>query len=159
MRTFGCFFSLLLHWSFLLSWFTVIDTPWCSFDFTVMSEEIVMLWRTFSLLWRHYGCGSVTNHRRLDCILNRLFRRSSKKTAKLRVTGLCEGNSVTGEFTTQRASNAEDVSFSQTRYGIVSMGVWKRGYPISHHGKSNLRSSGRTRHLLRFRSSKSLPQE
>ena len=34
-----------------------------------------------------------------------------KKTSKLRVTGLCEGNSpVAGEFPTQRASNAEKVS-------------------------------------------------
>ena len=40
-----------------------------------------------------------------------LFRRRSKKTSKLRVTGLCEGNSpVTGEFPAQRASNAENVS-------------------------------------------------
>ena len=35
----------------------------------------------------------------------------SKKTSKLRVTGLCEGNSpVTGEFPAQGASNAENVS-------------------------------------------------
>ena len=35
----------------------------------------------------------------------------SKKTSKLRVTGLCEGNSpMTGEFSAQRASNAENVS-------------------------------------------------
>ena len=35
----------------------------------------------------------------------------SKKTSKLCVTGLCEGNSpVTGEFLAQRASNAENVS-------------------------------------------------
>ena len=35
----------------------------------------------------------------------------SKKTSKLRVTGLCVVNSpVTGEFTTQRTSNAENVS-------------------------------------------------
>ena len=34
-----------------------------------------------------------------------------KKTSKLRVTGLCEGNSlVTSEFPAQRASNAENVS-------------------------------------------------
>ena len=40
-----------------------------------------------------------------------LFRHRSKKTQKLRVTGLCEGNSpVTREFTAQRASNAEIVS-------------------------------------------------
>ena len=46
-----------------------------------------------------------------DCLLNRLFRRRSKKTSKLRATGLCEENSpVTGEFPAQMASNAENVS-------------------------------------------------
>ena len=45
------------------------------------------------------------------CLLNRLFRRRSKKTSKLRVTGLCAGNlPVTGEFPAQMASNAENVS-------------------------------------------------
>ena len=40
-----------------------------------------------------------------------LIRRRSKKTSKLRVTGLCVGNSPgTGEFPAQRASNAENVS-------------------------------------------------
>ena len=43
----------------------------------------------------------------LDCLLNRLLRRRSKQTSKLRVTCLCEGKSpVTGEFPTQKASNA-----------------------------------------------------
>ena len=38
-------------------------------------------------------------------------RHRSKKTSKLRVTGLCEENSpLTGEFPAQRASNAENVS-------------------------------------------------
>ena len=38
-------------------------------------------------------------------------RRRSRKTSKLRITGLCRGNSpVTGEFPAQRASNAENVS-------------------------------------------------
>ena len=37
-------------------------------------------------------------------------RRRSKKTSKLRVTGLCAGNSPgTGEFPAQMASNAENV--------------------------------------------------
>ena len=41
----------------------------------------------------------VSNHQSHDCLLKRLFRRRSKKTPKLRVTGLCAGNSpVTGEF-------------------------------------------------------------
>ena len=40
-----------------------------------------------------------------------LFRRRSKKTSKLRVIGLCVGNSpVTGEFPAQMASKAENVS-------------------------------------------------
>ena len=55
--------------------------------------------------------GAMVSHQRLDCILNRLFRCRSKKIPKLRVTGLCEGNSpVTGEFPAQRVSNAENVS-------------------------------------------------
>ena len=45
------------------------------------------------------------------CLLNRLFGCRSKKTSKLRVTGLCAGNSPgTGEFPAQMASNAENVS-------------------------------------------------
>ena len=36
---------------------------------------------------------------------------NKKKTSKRRVTGLCEGNSLmTGEFSKQMASNAENVS-------------------------------------------------
>ena len=45
-----------------------------------------------SLQWRHDERQGVSNHRRLDCLLNRLFRRISKNTSKLRVTSLCEGN-------------------------------------------------------------------
>ena len=63
-----------------------------------------------TLQWRHNERNGVSNHRRLDCLFNRLFRRRSKKTSKLRVTGRCEGNSpVTSEFRAQRASNAENV--------------------------------------------------
>ena len=41
-----------------------------------------------------------------------------EKTAKLRVTGLCEGNSlVTGEFHAQRTSNAENVSIWWHHHG------------------------------------------
>ena len=35
-----------------------------------------------SLQWRHYERDGVSNHRRLDCLPNRLFRRRSKKTSK-----------------------------------------------------------------------------
>ena len=63
------------------------------------------------LQWRHNGRDGVSNHQPHDCLLNGLFRRRSKKTSKLRVTGLCAGNSqATGEFPAQMASNAENVS-------------------------------------------------
>ena len=70
------------------------------------------------LQWRHNEHNGVANHRRLDCLFNRLFRRRSKKTSKLRVTGLCEGNSqVTCEFPAQMASNAENVSIWWCHHG------------------------------------------
>ena len=46
-----------------------------------------------ALQWRYNERNGVSNYRRIDCLLNFLFRRRSKKTSKLRVTGLCEGNS------------------------------------------------------------------
>ena len=74
-----------------------------------------------TLRWRHNGRDSVSNHQRLDCLLNRLFRRRSKKTSKLRVTGLCAGNSPgTDEFPEQMASNAENVSI-WWRHHVLSL--------------------------------------
>ena len=61
--------------------------------------------------WRYNERHGVSIHQPHDCLLNRLFRRISKETSKIRVTGLCAGNSpVTGEFPTHRASYAENVS-------------------------------------------------
>ena len=48
---------------------------------------------TESLQWRHNDHDGVSNHQPNGCLLNRLFGRRSKKTSKLRVTGLCVGNS------------------------------------------------------------------
>ena len=63
-----------------------------------------------TLLWRHNGHDGVSNHQPHGCLLSRLFRRRSKKTSKLRVIGLCAGNTPgTGEFPPQMASNAENV--------------------------------------------------
>ena len=86
---------------------------------------------SYSLQWRHNGRDSVSNHQRHDCFLNRLFRRRSMKTSKLRVTGLCEGNSpVTGAsphrwFPAQMANNAEifplyDVIMCRCDYSFIS---------------------------------------
>ena len=76
--------------------------------------------QTTSLKWRHNDRDGVSNHQPHDCLLNRLFRRKSKKTSKLRVTGLCEGNSpMTGEFPTQRTSNAENISIWWRHHNIL----------------------------------------
>ena len=76
-----------------------------------------------SLQWRHNGRDGVSIHQPHDCLLNRLFRPTLKKTSNPRVTGLCEGNSpVTGEFPTQMASNAEIVSI-WWRHHVLIKGV------------------------------------
>ena len=65
----------------------------------------------YVLLWRHNKRDDVSNNQPHGCWLNSLSGRRSKKTSKLRVTGLCAGNSpVAGEFPAQRASNAENIS-------------------------------------------------
>ena len=61
-----------------------------------------------SLKWHHNERNGVSNHRRFDCLFNRLFRRRSKKESKLRVTGLCNGNWPV--ITLTKASDAENVS-------------------------------------------------
>ena len=64
-----------------------------------------------SLQWRHMELGGVSDHQPHECLLDRLIRRRLKKTSKLRVTGLCAGNSpVIGELPAHRASNVKNVS-------------------------------------------------
>ena len=85
-----------------------------------------------SLHWRHNGRDCVSNYQPHECFLKRLFRRRSKKTSKLRVTGLCVGISpVTGEFPTQMDSIAEKVS------------IWWR-HVMKHHRPNSIMN-----HLLR----------
>ena len=81
-----------------------------------------------ALRWRHNGHSGVSNHRPHNCLLNRLVRRRSKKTSKLRVTGLCARNSpVTGEFPAQMASNAENVSIWLRHHGQLFR-AWSINY-------------------------------
>ena len=66
----------------------------------------------------HDRCG-VSTHRQLGCSFNRLFRIRSQKTSKLRVTGLCVGNSpVTGEYPAQRANNEENASIWWSHHAL-----------------------------------------
>ena len=103
-RQFICW--LLLHWSLVLGV------------------------HRFTLRWRHNGCDSVSNYQPHHCLLNRLFRRRSKKTSKHRVTGLCAGNSPgTGEFSAQMASNAENVSIWWRHHDVVDSQRSDRLFP------------------------------
>ena len=54
--------------------------------------DIALSWHCkSSLQWHHNGCDGASNHQPCDCLPNHLFRRKSKKTSKLCVTGLCGG--------------------------------------------------------------------
>ena len=76
-------------------------------------------------MWRHNESDGVSNHRGIDGLLNLLLRRRSNKTSKLRVTGLCRGNSpVTSEFPAQRASNAENVSIWWRHHEMIFFPSW-----------------------------------
>ena len=71
-------------------------------------ETMVLLEST----WHLWG---VLQHRQqvaiFHCLFNCWFKRRSKKTSKLHVTGLCAWHSpVTSVFLAQKASNAENVS-------------------------------------------------
>ena len=74
---------------------------------------------SIALQWHHNGHDSVSNHQPQQCLFNRLFGRRSKKTSKIRVTGLCVGNSPgTGEFRAQMASNTINVSIWWRHHGF-----------------------------------------
>ena len=66
------------------------------FPTSITPNVLVVFWCNWwhiSLQWRQNDQDSVSNHQPHGCLLNRLYRRRSKETLKLRVTGLCVGNS------------------------------------------------------------------
>ena len=99
------------YWHQWPLWLTLNDLKkvvYCLYPWVANRMNITWV---VTLGWRHNGLDIVSNHQPRECLLSRLFGRRSKKTSKLRVTGLCAGNSPgTGEFPAQRASNAENVS-------------------------------------------------
>ena len=98
------------------------------FELCYPKYDIMTATASGALQWRLNGQDGVSNHQSYDCLLNRLFSRRSKKTSKLRVTGLCEGNSsVTGEFPAQNASNAGNVSIWWRHHGrhiYIILKIW-----------------------------------
>ena len=77
-----------------------------------------MCYVILALHWRHIGGDDISNHQPHHYLLNLLFRRRSKKTSKLCVTGLCGRNSPgAGEFPAQMASNEEHISIWWRHHG------------------------------------------
>ena len=72
---------------------TAISIGFCVLIAFLASSHVLLAQSGESLHWRHNDHDGVSNHQPHGCLLNRLFRRRSKKTLKLRVTGLCAGNS------------------------------------------------------------------
>ena len=84
----------------------ILSFPMTRQQFPHCRPFVVVLTDRFPLHYRDVIVGTMANQITSltiphDCLLNRLFRRIPKKTSKLRVTGLCAGNSpMTGEFPT-----------------------------------------------------------
>ena len=77
-----------------------------------------------TLHWRHNGHDSVSNHQPHDCLPNRLFADQRKHQSS--VTGLCVGNSPgTGEYPSQMAGNAENVSIWWRHHEFRTRGNWQ----------------------------------
>ena len=75
---------------------TVVVVPWRKIHGQCISVIAIIFSITacsVTLHWRHNDHDGVSNHQPHGCLLNRLFRLRSKKISKLRVTGLCVGNS------------------------------------------------------------------
>ena len=103
-----CCFNIINTWTML----------WLRFSHLFPFMNNGLLFSDIALQRRHNERDVVSNHQPHDCLLNCLFRRRSKKTSKLRVTGLCEGNwPGPGELPAQRASNAKKVSIWWRHHG------------------------------------------
>ena len=91
-------YSWIIH---VWEWHYSIDPCLSCYHYQSLTniKNIPCLFHSHTSRWRHNGRDSDSNHQPHGCLLNRLFRRGSRKTSKLRVTGLCVGNSPgTGEF-------------------------------------------------------------
>ena len=103
----------------------IASTKWWQFclDLNLLRESLYNDMLNFiTLWWCHNERNGVSNHQPHDCLLKRLFRCRSKKTSKLHITGLCEGNPmVTDEFPAQRASNAENASIWWLHHDVPTL--------------------------------------
>ena len=77
-------------------------------------RRLALIWNSISITVTSYWAWWCFKSPAPQLFTQALFRRRWKKTSKLCITGLCEGNSLApGEFPEQRASNAENVIFHE----------------------------------------------
>ena len=90
------------------------------------------------LQWRHNESDCVTNHRRLDCLLNRLFRHILKKNIKVsRHWPLCmemNGNSTV----TVNSPHKGPVTRTTLPYDYVIMTIFNRAWDCYHDYTGNI---------------------
>ena len=136
----------------------------CKINYNFDSDIMHYPCGTKSLQWCHNGSDGVSNHQSHHCLINRSFRHSSKLISKLRVTGLCAGNSpVSGKFPAQMTNSVENVSIWWRHHALnisltaaplwvfvlkwsqmlvsCSLGCWSHAVNIIACKTCNLRSS------------------
>ena len=86
--------QLLTSPSVITALFIYVMNACARWDSWVKIPVALSMCFTDTLQWRHNDHGGLSNHQSRGCLLNCLFRRRWKKTSKLRVTGLCAGNSA-----------------------------------------------------------------
>ena len=91
-----------------------------SHGFQTKAMDIYRAQAMITLQWCHNGRHSISNHQPLHCLLNSLFRRRSKKTSKLCVTGLCAGNSPV----TVNSPHKWPVTRKMFPFDDVIMSIW-----------------------------------
>ena len=108
-----------MHWSFYNR------SPTLSINF-IQQETPMNMWppsgvgaRQVTLHLHHNEHDGVSNHQPHHCLLNRFFRLRSKKTSKLRVTGLCAGNSPHKWPVTRKMFPFDDVIMKWSLPGLV----------------------------------------
>ena len=100
--------------------------------------------RQNALQWRHNDHDGVSNHQPHCCLLNRLFRRKSKKTSKPRATSLCAGNSPgsvnsphKGPVTRKMFSFDDVIMCRRSHDWMISLNVWDDHTPWPSMKMSN----------------------
>ena len=111
-------------------------------------SEVMAANNSISLQWRHNQCDVVSNHRRLDCLLNRFFRRRSKKNIKVP-----RHWSLRGESTADRACEWNEMyqwEILSPFNRIMSSNISKNEGVISMRGDPNTETIGSTSIRNRF---------